>query len=370
MSVLIVGMSGGVDSSVAAWLLKQEGYEVRGLFMKNWEEDDTPDYCSAAADLHDAQAVCETLAIPLHTVNFATEYWDNVFTHCLQELLAGRTPNPDVLCNREIKFKVFLEQAVRLGGTAIATGHYARVREMAGAFQLLKGSDTGKDQSYFLYMLGQTQLAQAYFPVGSLRKADVRELARRARLPTHAKRDSTGLCFIGERPFKEFLARFLPTRPGLIESPSGQVLGEHDGLMYYTIGQRQGLKIGGRAGGNGQPWYVAVKDMSNNRLIVVQGHDHPLLYSQHLRAHQVTWIGDEVPTVPLVCMAKTRYRQADQVCTLTVLEGDKCQVAFEQPQWAVTPGQSVVFYRGEQCLGGAIIEATVDSGSVRSSQLR
>jgi tRNA-uridine 2-sulfurtransferase len=355
---IIVGMSGGVDSSVAAFLLQQQGYEVEGLFMKNWEEDDTENYCSAATDLRDAQAVCDALKIPLHTVNFATEYWDNVFSHCLQEFQAGRTPNPDVLCNREIKFKVFLEHALRLGGVAIATGHYVRLgRDLEeGSYQLLKGVDPSKDQSYFLYMLGQSQLTYSCFPLGELHKTQVRELARQMGLATQAKKDSTGICFIGERPFQEFLKRFLPAQPGPMETPEGKSVGTHDGVMFYTLGQRQGLKIGGHAGGSGEPWYVVAKDISNNRLIVAQGAHHPRLLSQQVSAIQVHWISGFAPSAPFACHAKTRYRQTDQACVITELTGERCQVYFQQPQRAVTPGQSLVFYQGEVCLGGAIIE--------------
>ena len=352
---VIVGMSGGVDSSIAALRLKEQGYDVQGLFMKNWEEDDQEGYCHVAEDLHDAERVCKLLDIPLHTVNFATEYWDNVFTHFLKEYQAGRTPNPDVLCNREIKFKVFLEHAQRLGAEAIATGHYARVTQTNGQFHLLKGIDTNKDQSYFLYTLAQTQLAVTYFPIGYLTKPTVRELAKRANLPTQDKKDSTGLCFIGERPFKAFLSRFLSPQPGAIETEEGHCLGQHDGLMYYTIGQRQGLNIGGQAWGNGQAWYVAAKDTTRHCLIVVQGRNHPRLFSQHVHVEQVHWINDAPATIPYACEAKTRYRQPQQACTITALTEDAGQVSFTQPQWAVTPGQSVVFYTGEYCLGGAII---------------
>jgi tRNA-specific 2-thiouridylase len=358
MTRIVVGLSGGVDSSVAAWLLKQQGYEVLGLFMKNWEEDDTETYCSAAADLRDAQAVCEQLKIPLHTVNFATEYWDNVFAYCLQEFQAGRTPNPDIWCNREIKFKVFLEHALRLGGEAIATGHYVRVAKENEQYQLLTGLDANKDQSYFLYTLGQSQLAYSRFPLGELQKTTVRQWASQTQLATQTKKDSTGICFIGERPFKSFLSRFLPAQPGLIETPNGQCLGQHDGVMFYTLGQRQGLKIGGQAGGNGQPWYVVAKDVANNRLIVAQGHDHPLLFSRKLTAHQVHWIAGTPPPIPFSGTAKTRYRQPAQACLITVVENTRCEVQFMQPQRAVTPGQSVVFYQDAQCLGGGIIEKT------------
>jgi tRNA-specific 2-thiouridylase len=356
MEKIILGMSGGVDSSIAAWLLKQQGYEVQGLFMKNWEEDDTDNYCSAAEDLRDAQAVCDTLGITLHTVNFATEYWNNVFAYCLQEFQAGRTPNPDIWCNREIKFKVFLEHALRLGGTAIATGHYVRLRQVEGTWQLLKGLDSNKDQSYFLATLDQAQLAYSRFPMGDWQKTAVRELAARLNLATFAKKGSTGICFIGERPFKAFLSRFLPAQPGAIETPTGRYLGQHDGLMYYTIGQRQGLQIGGQLDGNGQPWYVAAKDVAHNRLLVVQGHDHPLLFSQRLMASQVHWITGTAPNLPYACQAKTRYRQSDQACVITTLDHNSCEVTFQQPQWAVTPGQAIVFYQQEQCLGSAIID--------------
>jgi tRNA-specific 2-thiouridylase len=352
---IIVGISGGVDSSVVALLLKQQGYDVEALFMKNWEEDDNDNYCSAAEDLKDAQAVCDILDIPLHTVNFATEYWENVFVHCLTEYQAGRTPNPDIWCNREIKFKVFLEHALNLGATAIATGHYARITNNNGNYQLLKGLDPKKDQSYFLYTLGQPQLARSLFPIGEIEKTTVRNLAAQANLITQAKKDSTGICFIGERPFKEFLSRFLPAQPGNIETPEGHLLGQHDGLMYYTLGQRQGLNIGGQTNGNGQAWYVVAKDIANNLLIVGQGHDHPLLFSNSLTANQIHWISGIAPQVPFQCHAKTRYRQADQDCIITNLDADTCKVSFKQAQRAVTPGQSIVFYHGNECLGGGII---------------
>lgn len=353
---IIVGLSGGVDSSVVALLLKKQGHEVQGLFMKNWEEDDTENYCSAAEDVRDAQAVCDVLDIPLHTVNFATEYWENVFTHCLKEYQAGRTPNPDILCNREIKFKVFLEHALNLGGEAIATGHYVRLGKINKQYQLLKGQDSNKDQSYFLYTLGQSQLAHSLFPIGELQKTQVRQLAAQANLATQAKKDSTGICFIGERPFKAFLSRFLPAQPGPMETPEGEILGQHDGLMYYTLGQRKGLNIGGQVGGSGEAWYVIAKDIPNNRLIVGQGHNHPLLFCKGLKAQQLHWISGMAPSIPLSCAAKTRYRQTEQPCVITALDNDTCEVHFIQPQRAVTPGQSVVFYQNEECLGGAIIE--------------
>lgn len=364
MNKIIVGMSGGVDSSVAALLLKKQGYDVHGLFMKNWEEDDSENYCSAAEDVRDAQAVCDALDIPLHTVNFASEYWDNVFAYCLQQYQAGYTPNPDILCNREIKFKVFLEHAINLGGEAIATGHYVRVSKNNGHYQLLKGVDTNKDQSYFLYTLGQTQLAQSLFPIGELQKPKVRQLATQANLATQTKKDSTGICFIGERPFKKFLSRYLPAQPGEIQTPEGKTLGQHDGLMYYTLGQRKGLKIGGQAGSSGQAWYVVAKDIPNNRLIVGQGHNHPLLFNQVLNAKELHWISGTAPTAPFSCQAKTRYRQPDQACTITVLDQSNCEVQFVEPQWAITPGQSIVFYQGEECLGGGIINEAWNPPSV------
>ena len=355
---VIVGLSGGVDSSVAAVLLQQQGYQVEGMFMKNWEEDDSEEYCSAAEDLADAQSVSSALGLTLHAVNFSAEYWDRVFSHFLKEYEAGRTPNPDILCNREIKFKAFLEHALTLGADRIATGHYARVAFQDGEYRLLKGRDSGKDQSYFLYTLGQYQLSRTLFPVGELEKSEVRHIAEQHQLVTYNKKDSTGICFIGERDFRDFLSRYLPAQPGEIQTPEGQVIGHHSGLMYYTLGQRQGLGIGGVAGTNDDPWYVVAKDMERNVLLAAQGHDHPLLFSQHLQASQLSWVDGKGPTAPFRCRAKTRYRQADQACTITRLETDSCEVQFEQPQRAVTPGQSVVFYDGDVCLGGGIIECT------------
>lgn len=355
---VIVGLSGGVDSSVAALLLKQQGCRVEGLFMKNWEEDDRAGHCSAAVDLADARAVADTLGIPLHMVNFATEYWDRVFTHFLDEYRAGRTPNPDVLCNKEVKFKAFLEHALRLGADYIATGHYARIACADGACRLLKGLDPGKDQSYFLYTLGQPQLTRSLFPLGALPKAEVRRLARAHGLVTHDKKDSTGICFIGERDFREFLGRYLPACPGDIRTPDGELLGNHQGLMYYTLGQRQGLGIGGRRDADEAPWYVVDKDLERNVLVVAQGHDHPLLFSRALEAAALDWVADAPPALPLACRAKVRYRQADQGCTLSALADGRCRVEFDQPQRAVTPGQSVVFYRDDECLGGGIIGRT------------
>jgi tRNA-uridine 2-sulfurtransferase len=352
---IVTGMSGGVDSSVAAYLLQQQGYAVSGLFMKNWEEDDTADFCSAAVDLKDAQAISEQLQIPLHTVNFASEYWEQVFSHFLAEYQAGRTPNPDVLCNREIKFNVFLEHALSLGGEFIATGHYARVRkDEQENYVLLKGCDPDKDQSYFLHLLTQKQLAKSHFPLGELHKTQVRQIAREIGLATQDKKDSTGLCFIGERPFRAFLARFLPAQTGEIVTQEGVCIGEHQGAMYYTIGQRQGLHIGGLAQGSGEAWYVAAKEVAHNRLIVVQGSNHPALFSRSLYANEIHWISGHPPTFPLHCTAKTRYRQVDQPCFVMQSENG-VQVQFEQPQRAITPGQSIVFYQDDQCLGGGII---------------
>lgn len=352
---VIVGMSGGVDSSVAALLLLQQGYAVEGLFMKNWEEDDSDGYCPASIDAADAQAVCDKLGIPLHTVNFATEYWQRVFEYFLQEYSAGRTPNPDILCNKEIKFKAFLDYARSLGADLIATGHYARQQEKNGQQYLLKGRDNNKDQSYFLYTLGQAQLAPSLFPLGDLTKPEVRQIAEQAGFVNHAKKDSTGICFIGERKFKDFLSQYLPAKPGKITTVDGQVIGEHQGLMYYTLGQRQGLGIGGRKGAQEKPWYVYQKDLANNRLIVGQEKAHPLLLSTSLICNQLHWVAGHPPAQEFTCAAKTRYRQADQACIVKQLSEDEFLVSFTQSQWAVTPGQSVVFYDGEICLGGGII---------------
>ncbi len=356
---VVVGMSGGVDSSVTALLLKQQGYEVIGLFMKNWEDDDDKDYCSSRQDLIDAVSVADTIDIPIEAVNFAQEYKERVFSYFLREYEAGRTPNPDILCNSEIKFKAFLDHAIQLGAEVIATGHYAQVREVDGLFQLLKATDGSKDQSYFLYRLNQSQLSHALFPLGKLLKSEVRAVAEQHGLSNHAKKDSTGICFIGERPFREFLNRYLPTTPGQMVTPEGQVVGQHMGLSFYTIGQRQGLGIGGARDTSGEPWFVADKDMANNRLIVVQGHDHPALLSNRLSALDSHWISGTVPLLNHPYAAKTRYRQADAPCRITALEGGRCAFEFDQPQWAVTPGQSVVVYDGEVCLGGAIIEGSL-----------
>jgi tRNA-specific 2-thiouridylase len=357
---IIVGMSGGVDSSVSAYLLQQQGYRVEGLFMKNWEEDDTEEYCSASVDLADARQVCERLQIPLHTVNFSAEYWDNVFEYFLHEYRAGRTPNPDVICNREIKFKAFLDHARGLGASRIATGHYARVRPRDDRFELLRGLDSNKDQSYFLYALDQYQIGHALFPVGELDKREVRDIARRQEFSVAVKKDSTGICFIGERKFRDFLERFIPAQPGDIVTLEGRILGRHNGLMYYTIGQRQGLGIGGTGDGCDDPWYVADKQLEGNRLVVVQGHDHPALFHSRCRISQLHWIARQIDTLPFECTAKIRYRQADNACCLRSIEDASALVEFEQPQRAITPGQALVFYDGEQCLGGGVIDAAFD----------
>jgi tRNA-specific 2-thiouridylase len=355
---VIVGMSGGVDSSVSALLLKQQGYQVEGLFMKNWDEDDGTEYCTAKDDLADAERVCERIGIKLHTANFAAEYWDNVFEHFLEEYKAGRTPNPDILCNREIKFKVFMEYARMLGGDLIATGHYVRRADRDGHTYLLKGLDPNKDQSYFLHAVGETEFGHTLFPVGELEKPEVRRIAEEHGLITHNKKDSTGICFIGERRFKDFLQQYLPAQPGEIQTPDGKVIGEHMGLMYHTIGQRQGLGIGGVKGANEEPWFVVQKDLTRNVLVAVQGTDHPLLYTNHLIAQQAHWINGIPPSSSFSCRAKTRYRQADQDCVVTQLADGTLDVSFDQPQRAITPGQSVVFYQDDVCLGGAVIEST------------
>ncbi len=355
---VLVGLSGGVDSSLTAWLLREQGRDLGGLFMKNWEEDDANGVCPSESDADDARAIAAQLGIPFYGRNFSAEYWDGVFAHFLSELKAGRTPNPDILCNREVKFKTFVEHAQDLGYERIATGHYARLRHVDGVVQLLRGVDEGKDQSYFLHALDQTQLSVAEFPIGELQKSEVRNLAAAAGLKTHAKRDSTGICFIGERNFEPFIQRYLAPEPGPMRTPEGEDLGTHRGLQFYTLGQRGGLNIGGRRGGSGEPWFVAAKDRSSNTLIVVQGDSHPALMGTRLRTEVAHWISGEAPQTPFRCTAKTRYRQRDQACTVEIL-GDGClMVRFDSPQSAMTPGQSVVFYVGEVCLGGAVIDAT------------
>ena len=356
---IIVGMSGGVDSSVAALLLIEQGYDVEGLFMKNWEEDDDEEYCAAAVDLKDASDICQTLGIKLHSINFSSEYWDRVFQHFLDEYSAGRTPNPDILCNKEIKFRAFLEHAQSLGADKIATGHYARTRKHGDRTQLLRGKDSNKDQSYFLHALNQHQLSHAMFPIGEFDKPDIRDLAKENNLVTHDKKDSTGICFIGERRFSTFLEKFLPAKPGIIQTVDGTEIGQHNGLMYYTLGQRKGLGIGGLKESDEEPWYVVEKDLINNILKVAQGHNHPAMFHNTLEASQINWIenGDTTEITafgPLT--AKIRYRQDDQACELHRVDSKHYKIHFERAQRAITPGQSVVFYNKEICLGGGVID--------------
>ncbi|MBS3910621.1 MAG: tRNA 2-thiouridine(34) synthase MnmA [Hydrogenophaga sp.] len=359
---VVVGLSGGVDSAVSAHLLKQQGYEVIGIFMKNWEDDDHSEFCSSNVDFVDAASVADVIGIEIEHVNFAAEYKDRVFAEFLREYAAGRTPNPDILCNAEIKFKAFLDHAMRLGAEKIATGHYARVRERHGAFELLKGLDPLKDQSYFLHRLNQAQLSKTLFPVGELPKTEVRRIAAEIGLPNAKKKDSTGICFIGERPFRDFLNRYIAKEPGPIKDEKGRVLGRHVGLSFYTLGQRQGLGIGGvrdrgaQKGGNEHaPWFVARKDMETNTLWVVQGHDHPWLLSPALRAQDASWVAGHPPAAGALA-AKTRYRQADAPCQLATEGGAGFSLRFTDAQWAVTPGQSAVVYDGEMCLGGGVID--------------
>ena len=359
----MVGLSGGVESAVTAWLLKRAGHEVVGIFMKNWEDDDNDEYCSTKQDFIDAAAVADVIGIDIEHINFAADYKDRVFAEFLREYQAGRTPNPDILCNAEIKFKAFLDHAMRLGADCMATGHYARVRHnpSTGRYELLKGVDSSKDQSYFLHRLTQAQLSQSMFPLGELEKTEVRRLAQEAKLPNARKKDSTGICFIGERPFREFLNRYIAKAPGPIKTDQGRKIGEHQGLSFYTLGQRQGLGIGGikakgaqRGGGDHAPWFVARKDMQTNTLWVVQGHDHPWLLSEHLLAQDLSWISGQAPKVSSLA-AKTRYRQTDAPCDITSVSLDHLGLSFAPAQWAVTPGQSAVLYDGEVCLGGGVI---------------
>jgi tRNA-specific 2-thiouridylase len=354
---VMLGISGGVDSSVAALLLQQASHEVEGLFMQNWEEDDRSGPCTTDADRKDAVAVCGRLGIPFHARNFAGEYWDGVFEHFLAEYRAGRTPNPDVLCNREIKFKTFLDEAHALGAEKIATGHYARVDCVDGRYRLLRAVDSAKDQSYFLHALGQQQLAATLFPLGGIAKPRVREMAREAGLPTHAKKDSTGICFIGERDFRSFLAQYIPARPGEMRTPGGELIGEHQGVMYYTLGQRNGLGIGGRHGASGEAWFVVGKDVAANVLYIAQGGENRWLHSRRLQTETANWIAGALPAAEFRCTARTRYRQGDQACLVSARDVG-LEVRFDEPQRAVTPGQSVVFYADDICLGGAVISMT------------
>lgn len=355
---VIVGMSGGVDSSVAALLLLRQGYTVEGLFMKNWEEDDTNEYCAAAEDLKDVESVCNKLGIKLNTINFSAEYWDNVFSYFLEEYKAGRTPNPDILCNKEIKFKAALEYVKELGGDYFATGHYAKkIINEDGSFELAKPKDLNKDQTYFLYTLTQDRLAKALFPLENLDKPEIRNIAEENGFINHAKKDSTGICFIGERKFKTFLEGYLPNKPGNIVTEDKTIIGKHDGLMYYTLGQRQGLGIGGVANAPEKPWYVAKKDLERNELIVVQGKDHPSLYSKKLKASSLSFVNNKFDTKKTIeCSAKVRYRQTDMQCFFKFIDNDSMEVEFYEPVFSITPGQSIVFYNNEICLGGGIIE--------------
>ena len=355
---VVVGLSGGVDSAVTALLLQRAGYEVLGLFMKNWEDDDQFGDCPAEADIADVQAIGAQLDIPVQVVNFAAEYREQVFAHFLAEYRRGRTPNPDVLCNREIKFGVFQQHALAHGAQAIATGHYAALRRSGGQIHLVCPADRDKDQTYFLHALTQAQLAPAGMPLAGFTKGEVRALAAQAGLPVAQKKDSTGICFIGERPFREFLGRYLVAEPGDMLDPDNRIVGRHIGLPHYTLGQRQGLGIGGGHGAGNAPWYVAGKEAARNTLLVVQGHDHPLLLSNALLSETASWIGDKPPAVRFACAAKTRYRQTAEACAVEVLDDGRCQVHFARPQRAVTPGQSVVFYRDGECLGGAVIDTT------------
>jgi tRNA-specific 2-thiouridylase len=364
---IVVGLSGGVDSAVAAWLLKREGHEVVGIFMKNWEDDDTDEYCTSRQDLIDAAAVADVIGIEIEAVNFAREYRERVFAHFLSDYQAGRTPNPDVLCNSEIKFNAFLDHALSLGAERIATGHYAQLERADDGVRLLKAADGAKDQSYFLHRLDQRQLDRTLFPVGHLTKSAVRAIAREQRIPTYAKKDSTGICFIGERPFRDFLARYLPKTPGPIETADGRVVGRHQGLAYYTLGQRQGLGIGGRRGADESAWFVAGKDLARNVLTVVQGRDDPSLYAQALEVDAMHWIANRSPLSGSRLAAKTRYRMADAPCRLDRVDSGRWRAGFDAPQWAPTPGQYLVLYDGDVCLGGGAISATATAEAMAAA---
>lgn len=368
---VIIGMSGGVDSSVSALLLQQQGYQVEGLFMKNWEEDDNDEYCAAAEDLADAQAVADKLGIYLHKINFAAEYWDRVFEYFLEEYKAGRTPNPDIMCNKEIKFKAFLEFAAEdLGADYIATGHYTQRRLVNGKWQMIRGADDNKDQSYFLYTLSHEHIAKTLFPIGHLPKPQVREIAKEYGLLTHNKKDSTGICFIGERKFSDFLSQYLPAKPGIIETVDGEEIGRHNGLMYHTLGQRKGLLIGGKKEYGEEPWYVVEKDIARNVLIVAQGSDHESLYSVGLIATQLHFVDRKGPTEATRMTVKTRYRQTDIDCEYIPKPDGSAKVMFASPQKAVTPGQSAVFYQGDRCLGGGIIDGYIKTNNQQQEQLK
>ncbi len=357
---IIVGLSGGVDSSVTALLLLEQGKRIDGLFMKNWIDLEGDGECPIKQDLEDAKSISEKLNIPFHSENFAPEYWDNVFTHFLDEYKAGRTPNPDILCNKEVKFKVFLEHALTLGAEKIATGHYAHIDQVDGRYRLMRAADLNKDQSYFLYTLNQQQLSRSEFPLGKLLKPEVRALASRAEFVTHDKKDSTGICFIGEKNFREFLSQFIPAQPGEMQTADGKLIGEHQGIMYYTLGQRKGLGIGGKNDGKEEPWFVVGKKIKDNILVVEQGNNHPLLQSRSLFANDLHWTSGDIPAIPYQCTAKTRYRQADQNCTIQSDINGEILVEFEDIQRAMTPGQSIVFYQGDECIGGGIINKVKD----------
>lgn len=362
---VIVGMSGGVDSSVAALRLKQQGYHVEGLFMRNWDSDDNDPHCTATQDLSDARLVCDKLNIPLHQANFASEYWDRVFKHFLDEYAAGRTPNPDILCNKEIKFKAFLDHAKDLGADYIATGHYATIKEKTDGFHLLQANDHNKDQTYFLYTLQQKQLSQTLFPLGELKKQTVREIAKAAELPIHNKKDSTGICFIGERKFSQFLSEYLLTKPGDIKTELGETIGQHQGIMFYTLGQRKGLNLGGMKNAKESPWYVIDKDIKSNVIYVAQEHDHLKLMGNKLICDQLHWVSAKLPNTNHHYQAKIRYRQQTATCEIQQLNQEQLLVVFEQPQWAITPGQSIVFYKDDECIGGGVIVTGSEKSAVK-----